>query len=97
MPTLWLLSFKKKIKKGLPIQSFGIKPINKYIIMKKLLVIISLAAFASCGDSATSTAVDKKDSTIEVKKDMIDSSADAKKDMLDSSLQKTKDSAKAVK
>ena len=65
--------------------------------MKKFLVIIALAAFASCNDSATSTAVDKKDSTVEAKKDMIDSSADAKKAMLDSSLQKTKDSAKAAK
>ncbi|MEO6219086.1 MAG: hypothetical protein ABIO81_01565 [Ginsengibacter sp.] len=76
--------------------------------MKKFLVIITLAAFASCNDSATSTAVDTKYSTVEAKKDMIDSSAEAKKDMidstadvkkdmLDSSLEKTKDSAKAVK
>ena len=65
--------------------------------MKKFLVIISLAALASCGGSTTSTAVDQKDSTVEAKKDMIDSSAGAKKDMLDSSLQKTKDSAKATK
>ena len=63
--------------------------------MKKLIVVLALGIFASCGNGASSDAtkdsVNAVDSTADAQKEDVDSSASAQKNTIDSVKSLTKD------
>jgi len=63
--------------------------------MKKLLVVLALAALASCGngtsDDTTKDSLNAVDSSADAQKENIDSSASAQKNTIDSVKSMTKD------